>query len=62
MKLLAVVLVDDYPQPPARQRPVAQALYDIEGSVAREYVGRPAAVRGLAGTQLCGHIDESVKE
>ena len=57
-----VVLVDNNAQAPPRLHPMAQTLYNITGSVVRENGGRPAAVRGLAGTQHCEHIDESVIE
>ena len=49
---IIVVLVDCYPQPPARQRPVAQALDNIGRPVAAEYAFRPAGLRGLAGTHF----------
>ena len=61
MNPVAVVLVNDNPQPPARQRPVAQALDNVGSPVVAEYAGRSAGVRGLAGTHSRWHT-EAVKE
>ena len=55
------MLVNDNPQPPARQRPVAQALDNVGSPVVAEYAGRSAGVRGLAGTHSRWHT-EAVKE
>ena len=58
---VAVVLVNDNPQTPARQRPVAQALDNVGSPVVAEYACRYAWVRSLAGTHSRGHT-EALKE
>ena len=57
MNSIAVVLVDYNTQAPPRQRPMTQTLYSIHGGYMSQYGGRPAAVRGLTGTQKSRHIE-----